>query len=211
MTVSRRTALKVLGAASVAAVVPPSLEADATALAGAVQPGAAPKPKPWKPAFLTAAEVTTLRVLVDDIIPRDERSGSATEAGVVEFIDYNLAVPETDERTRVQWRGGFRWLDAEATKRFGKKYHRLATAERHAILDDLAWPDRVKPEFRAGSAFFVRVRDMTAGGFFSSRMGHEDLRYMGGASGVWDGAPQAILDRLGVSYALMDTRPTSTK
>ncbi len=205
MTVSRRTALKVLGAASVAAVVPPALEADAAALAA---PGAPPAPpKPWKPAFLTAAEIRTLRVLVDDIIPRDARSGSATEAGVIEFIDFHLAVEETPERDRVQWRGGLRWLDAEATKRFGRRYAALAVAQRHAILDDLAWPDRVKPEFRAGSAFFVRVRDMTASGFFSSRMGHEDLRYMGGASGVWTGAPQAVLDKLGVSYALMDSRP----
>lgn len=211
MTVSRRTALKVIGAASVAAVVPPSLDAAPVAPGDAASAGEAPKPKPWKPAFLTAAEVRTLRVLVDDIIPRDERSGSATEAGVIEFIDYNLAVPETDDRTRVQWRGGIRWLDAEATKRFANKYHLLATAQRHAILDDLAWPDRVKPEFRTGSAFFVRVRDMTAGGFFSSKMGHEDLRYMGGASGVWNGAPQEILDRLGVSYALMDTRPVTPK
>lgn len=205
MTVSRRTALKVLGAASVAAVVPPALEGEAAALAAQ---GAPPAPKkPWKPAFFTAAELRTLRVLVDDIIPRDARSGSATEAGVVEFIDFHLAVVETPERDRVQWRGGFRWLDAEATRRFGTKYAALATAQRHAILDDLAWPDRLRPEFRAGSAFFVRVRDMTASGFFSSRMGHADLRYTGGASGTWDGAPQAVLDKLGVSYALMDSRP----
>ena len=206
MSVSRRTALKVLGAASVAAVVPPTLEAEAAALAAAGDAPTAP-PKPWKPAFLTAAEVRTLRVLADDIIPRDARSGSATEAGVIEFIDFHLAVEETPERDRVQWRGGFRWLDTEARRRFGKKYAALAVAQRHAILDDLAWPDRVKPEFRAGSAFFVRVRDLTAAGFFSSRMGHEDLRFIPGPNGVWTGAPQAVLDRLGVSYALMDSRP----
>lgn len=203
MTVSRRTALKVLGAASAAAVVPPALGA---AVAAPDAAAAAPPPKPWKPAFLTASEVRTLRVLADDIIPRDGRSDSATEAGAIEFVDFHLAVPETTEATRVQWRGGFRWLDAEARRRFGRRYAALAERERHAILDDLAWPDRVKPEFRAGSAFFVRVRDLVAAGFFSSRMGHEDLRWQGAAQGEWHGSPQPIMDRLGVSLSLMDTR-----
>jgi hypothetical protein len=44
------------------------------------------------------------------------------------------------------------------------------------------------------------MRDLVAAGFWSSRVGVKDLGYQGNVPTVWDGAPQNVLDKLGVSY-----------
>jgi gluconate 2-dehydrogenase gamma chain len=159
-----------------------------------------PKSQP-KPKFFTQREARTMRVLADDIIPRDERSGSASEAGVVEFIDFNLSVPETSDDLRVAWRGGLRWLDTESRKRFKTAYAAATQAQRHQILDDIAYPDRVPAGLRHGATFFARARDMVAAGFFSSSMGVRDLRYIGNTfNPMWNGCPPEALAKLGVTY-----------
>lgn len=173
------------------------------------QPTQPPRPGQGQPklAFFTRAEYRTVRVLADDIIPKDARSGSATDAGVPQFMDFNLSVPETDDNTRTQWRGGLRWLDTESRKRFGVPYASAKAAQRHQILDDIAYPDKVKPELRHGSTFFVRFRDMCASGFFSSAIGHKDLQWMGNTFNPnWDGCPAPALQKLGVSYDVMTSR-----
>ncbi len=175
------------------------------------QPAAgAPQPPAGKALtkFFTAREARTAGVLADDVIPRDERSGSATDAGVVQFIDYHMSVPETTAETRTAMRGGLRWLDVESRRRFGVAYDRAAEAQRHQLLDAIAvGPAKAAPAMRAGAAFFAQFRSLVGAGFFSSAMGHRDLRYQGNVFNPgWDGCPQPALDKLGVSYAVMDTR-----
>ncbi len=150
------------------------------------------------PKFFTAHEWKTVRVLVDMIIPRDDRSGSATEAGVPEFMDFMM----TDRPAlKLPMRGGLAWLDNESRRRFGKDFVTATAANRSALLDDIAWPERAAPELSQGVAFFNRFRDLTASGFFSSKMGVQDLRYMGNAVvPVWKGCPEEALAKLGVSY-----------
>ena len=219
--VSRRRALQVLGFLPLAAAglaAQQQQQGTGTGTAGhpaqsghatpnpPAQPGQPAKNTP-KAAFFTAREMRTVRVLANDIIPKDGRSGSATDAGVPEFIDFNLSVPETDENTRTAWRGGLRWLDTESKKRHGVAYASATTAQRHAILDDIAYPDKVTPELRPGSAFFMRARDMVASGFFSSAIGFQDLKWMGNTFNPnWNGCPQPALDKLGVSYDVMTSR-----
>lgn len=172
--------------------------------AGAAQPPAnRPAPK-----FFTARELRTAGVLADDIIPRDERSGSATEAGVLAYIDFHMSVPETSTDTRTAMRGGLRWLDVESRRRFGVTYDRASEKQRHALLDDIAVaPATAKPTMRAGATFFSLFRNLVGAGFFSSAMGHRDLQYMGNVfNPKWEGCPKPALDKLGVSYALMETR-----
>jgi gluconate 2-dehydrogenase gamma chain len=206
--ISRRVALKVLGAAPIIGVTVfaeqqqqqqtrQTHEAPNQPARDTKQPPASqPRPK-----FFTQRELRTARVLGDDVIPRDERSGSASDAKVVEFIDYNLSVEETTPETRVAWRGGLRWMDTESRRRFGVSYASATAAQRQQILDDIAWPDRVRPEMRHGAAFFARFRDMAAAGFFSSAIGFKDLQYMGNTFvPQWNGCPEAALTKLGVSY-----------
>jgi gluconate 2-dehydrogenase gamma chain len=201
--VNRRTALKVLGAVPVAAALGPAAahaESVTTAVQAAVAQQTAPK-------FFNAHEWKTLRVLVDYIIPRDERSGSATDAKVPEYIDFLLAEKDANPATQVAMQGGLAWLDLECGKRFQKTFIAAADAQRREVLDDIAYPDKATPEMRYGVTFFNRVRDMTASGFFSSAMGWKDLQYIGNVFNPgYDGCPQPALDKLGVSYEVMKTR-----
>jgi hypothetical protein len=108
-----------------------------------------------------------------------------------------------DENKGMQtWmRGGLAWLDTEARERFGREFLELADAQRRAILDDIAWPRRARPEHSQGVAFFNRFRDLTASGFFSSEIGVRDLRYQGNEFVMeWQGCPPEALRKLGVSY-----------
>lgn len=153
---------------------------------------------PFEPKFFTPHEWETVRVLVDLIIPRDERSGGAMDAGVPEFMDFLM----TDRlASQTAMRGGLAWLDHECRDRFGTTFLECADAERRAVLDDIAWPDRARPEMRHGVAFFNAFRDLTASGFWSSKMGVADLRYIGNtAVPEWKGCPEEQLRKLGVRY-----------
>ena len=154
---------------------------------------------PFKPKFFTPHEYATVRLLVDLIIPKDDRSGSATDAGVPEFIDFMM----TDRpEWQVPMRGGLRWLDAESRARFQKDFKDVTDAERSALLDDIAYPLKAKPEFSHGVAFFSRFRDLVATGFWTSKMGIADLKYLGNVPNPgWQGCPDACYTHLGVTKA----------
>ena len=146
--------------------------------------------------FFTSHEWDTVEVLVDLIIPRDERSGSATDAGVPAFMDFIL---DEYKNNRLPIRGGLAWLDRECSDRFGATFVDCSAAQRTAVLDDIAWPKRAKPEHSQGVAFFNRFRDLTASGFWSSKMGVEDLQYIGNVINPdWKGCPPEALKKLGV-------------
>lgn len=151
----------------------------------------------FEPQFFTAHEYETVRILVDLILPRDERSGSATDAGVPEFMDFIVA----DQQGRqTAMRGGLAWIDVQCKRRFGSTFVECAVEQRTELLDELAWPERARPELSHGVAFFTSFRDLTASGFWSSRMGVEDLQYLGNVATEWDGCPEEQLRKLGVSY-----------
>jgi len=154
---------------------------------------------PYEPRFFTPHEWRTVRLLVDLIIPRDERSGSATDAGVPEYMDFLMTDGGDDQRTAM--RGGLAWLDIECRRRFGRTLADGTDAERIAVLDAVAWPGRAPPDLSHGVAFFNRFRDLTASGFWSSRIGVEDLQYRGNTHvAEWRGCPPEALAKLGVRY-----------
>jgi gluconate 2-dehydrogenase gamma chain len=153
----------------------------------------------YTPQFFTPHEWQAVRVLVDLVIPRDARSGAATEAGVPEFMDFILvAYPENQ-----QWmRGGLAWLDRECHDRFGTDFLGAGAAQRTALLDDIAWPDRAPQGLHHGVEFFNNFRDFTASGFWSSQMGVQDLQYKGNVFVMdWQGCPPEQLTKLGVRYS----------
>jgi len=153
---------------------------------------------PFAPVFFTPHEWETVKTLADLVIPRYERSGSATDAGVPEFMDFML-----NERPdgQVPMRGGLAWLDNECSERSGNTFLTSTEAERTAILDDIAWPRKARPELSQGVAFFNMFRDMTASGFWSSKMGVTDLDYQGNTFvAEWKGCPPEALQKLGVQY-----------
>lgn len=163
---------------------------------------AAAEGTPYAPRFFTSAEYRTVRVLGDMVLPRDDRSGSASDAGVPEFMDFTM----TDRPRSQDWmRKGLAWIDAQSQSRFGKAFADASQSQREAILNDIAWPDKAPASMADGVGFFNRFRDLTATGFWSSEVGVKDLRYMGNVFAPnWNGCPPEALKKLGVSYAKFD-------
>lgn len=209
----RRSMLRLLAAAPLAAGFAWS-EAEAAVahdLSQAAQ-AAAQAGAPFTPKFFTPHEWETVRMLVDIIIPRDERSGSATDAGVPEFMDFiMLDEPKMPEESRRQtsMRGGLAWLDLECQRRFDKVFVGCSDAERTRLLDEISWPapkpagddEAAALEPAHGRAFFFSFRDLTASGFWTTKIGMADLQYMGNRYvAEWTGCPDEALKKLGVSY-----------
>ena len=203
--VSRRDALKLFAAAPLVGALDwsaPSLERATRMVARLHEDG---EQAAYKPKFFTAHEWRTVRVLADMIIPKDERSGSATDAKAPEFIDFMLMDKETSESSRVSMRGGLAWLDTEMRHRFTKDFLGASDVQRRAVLDDIAFPKTAKPEFRAGVAWFNRFRSNVGSAFFSSAMGWQDLRYIGNVFNPnWNGCPPDATRKLDVSYEEFD-------
>jgi hypothetical protein len=167
------------------------------------QAAKAAKGKPYTPKFFTAQEWATVHVLADVVIPADARSGSATDALVPEFIDFILDDPLAEvrdrERLQTRMRGGLAWLERECAKRSAKSFALASADERRAVLDDIAWPAKARPEMEAGAAFFTLFRDLVASGFWSSKMGADDLRFMGNTFvAEWNGCPPEVLAKAGI-------------
>ena len=198
-SLSRRAMLELLaGAPAAAALVWTPVEArQAHEHAEAARAQGAAK-APFKAKFFTAHEYATVRVLVDLIIPRDERSGSATDAGVPEFMDFMMI---DQPRRQVAMRGGLALVDRLSEDRLGKRFVTLTDRERRQILDEIAYTSNPDPGLSHHIAFFSSFRDLTAGGFFSTKMGVGDLRYQGNVFvDEWTGCPDAALKKLGVTY-----------
>jgi hypothetical protein len=158
----------------------------------------------FAPKYFTPAEFRTVGILADMIIPRDDRSGSATDAGVPEFMDFIMI----DKPGNQQWmRPGLAWIDAQSTARFGNPFAGATVSQREQILNDVAWPARAPATLSDGVSFFNRFRDLTSSGFWSSKMGVKDLRYIGNTFNPnWNGCPPEALAKLGVNYDKFDPK-----
>lgn len=195
----RRTAIKLMASAPMAAGFAwTSAEAAEAHRHLQTAKAAAKAGVPFKPKFFSAHEYETVRLLVDLILPRDERSGSATDAGVPEFIDFMM---RDQPRSQTAMRGGLAWLDLECGKRFDRTFAGCPPAQRTSVLDDIAWPAKATGALSQGVAFFTSFRDLTATGFWTSKMGIEDLQYRGNTFvAEWTGCPTEAMEKLGVSH-----------
>lgn len=151
----------------------------------------------WDRQFFTDHEFETVRQLTNRIIPADERSGNAEEAGVPQFIDF-MMLDKPGNQTPI--RGGLNWLDIQCQKRFGNKFIGCSDSQKTEMLDAIAYPETADPEMQPGVVFFNRMRDLTASGFWTSKMGIEDINYIGNQPTDWDGCSRDALDHLGVEY-----------
>lgn len=151
--------------------------------------------KLFKEQFFNKHEMKTISVLADIIIPKDAQSGSASEAGVPDFIEF-MAKDQPNLQTPL--RGGLLWLDAQAKRRFEKTFTDCSETQRIQIVEDIAWPERKKTGMSQGIAFFSLMRNLTASGFFTSKMGIADLGYVGNTPNQWDGVPEEVLRQYGL-------------
>ena len=198
--IPRRDALKRLVSAPVAAGLAWTVAEARTALAlaDAARQAAAEQDTPYRPQFFTAHEFATVSLLAEMILPIDDRSGGAADAGVPEFIDFMMI----DQPVRqLAMRGGLAWLDLTCQRQFERRFVDCVAADRGTLLDSIAWPDRAAEGLSQGVEFFSNVRDLTASGFWTSRVGIDDLEYQGNDYLVeWTGCPEAALRKLGVRY-----------
>lgn len=144
--------------------------------------------------FFDAHEMATIAILADIIIPKDEVSGSATEAGVPDFIEF---IVKDLPSHKIPMRGGLKWLDLHCLNRFGATFIDAKADEQIQIVEDIAYPDTANPEMTQGVAFFNRMRNLTASGFYTTQMGVDDIGYKGNTPNVWKGVPPDVLAQYG--------------
>jgi len=145
--------------------------------------------------FFTDHEMATITILGDIIIPKDEKSGSASDAKVPEFIEFIVKDIPTHQ---VPMRGGLRWLDMQCLKRYNASFVTATKQQQLEMVTDIAYPEKVKPGMQPGVSFFNRMRDLTASGFFTTEIGVKDLGYVGNQPNKWEGVPMDILKQYGL-------------
>jgi gluconate 2-dehydrogenase gamma chain len=168
--------------------------------------------------FFTEAELATITILADIIIPADEVSGSASDAKVTDFIEF---IVKDMPQHQTPMRGGLRWLDIESMKRFEKTFKEIDDKERLQIVDDIAYPvvidkdhpersinptRKLKPGMGQGVAFFSLMRNLAATGFYTTQIGLKDLGYVGNRPNKWNGVPDDVLKQYGLAYSERDNQ-----
>jgi hypothetical protein len=148
--------------------------------------------------FFTDHEMATITILGDIIIPKDDVSGSASDAKVPEFIEF---IVKDMPNHQTPMRGGLRWLDMQCFKRYEKAFKDCSQQQQMEIVNDIAWPQKAKPEMAAGVSFFNLMRNLTATGFYTSEIGVKDLGYMGNRPNQWNGVPDDVLKQYGLAYS----------
>ena len=204
---NRRESLKALGITSLSAAVLVEACKDKTNSKEAVTTGSSTNEADRLPdeierdkalekeQFFTNAEIATITVLADIIIPKDEKSGSASDAGVPAFIEF--IVKDMPDH-QVPLRGGLRWLDITCLKRYEKSFVDCSKEQQLQLIDEIAYPALAKPDMQQGVTFFSRMRNLTASGFFSSKIGMEDIGYVGNRPNKWEGVPADDIKKYGL-------------
>ena len=164
---------------------------------------------PW-PLTLTAAQLETTAELVDLILPGEGAIPAPSKVGVPAFVNEWVSAPYPDQHAdRVLIVNGLAWLDEESKVRNGVPFIRAEASAQKAILDDIAFKDKVKPGLEKPAEFFARMRSLTLGAFYTTREGWADIGYMGNTPGTGDYAgptPEAaahikgVIEGMGLTY-----------
>ncbi|MCX2739745.1 gluconate 2-dehydrogenase subunit 3 family protein [Pontibacter anaerobius] len=157
--------------------------------------------------FFTEQEMATITVLSDIIIPEDEVSGSASEAGVPDFIEF---IVKDKPELQTPMRSGLKWLDIQCLNRFEKPFKDCKQRQQLEMVDAVAYPEKAKPEMKKGVSFFNLMRNLTATGFFTSEMGVKDLDYQGNRPNQWKGVPEDVLKQYKLAYTEKELRECVT-
>ena len=147
--------------------------------------------------FFTDKEKNVVSILADIIIPKDEISGSATESGVVDFIEFMM---KDYPKFQLPMRGGLMWLDNLSQSTYAKSFIEISLEERIVLVDKIAYPDTAEPQMKFGVNFFNLVRNLTCTGFYTSKIGIKDIGYEGNRPNQWDGVPDEVLKKYNLSY-----------
>ena len=148
----------------------------------------------YKPLFFSPKHYPMVERLADMIIPSDDTPG-AKEAGVAEFIDFMVAnrcaisgrdeLPTTrdvlavGEQAQGHFLAGLDWLNAHTKIEFGREFLECSPQEQTGLLEQLAYKAKFKPGTETGRDFFQLMRDYTAVGYYTTKIGLQSLGYPG--------------------------------
>ena len=147
--------------------------------------------------FFTPHEMQTITILGDIIIPKDDVSGSASDAKVPDFIEF---IVKDSPENKVPMRGGLQWLDMQCLNRYQNSFAECSTKQQMEIVDEIAWPKKAKKEMQPGVNFFNLMRNLTATGFYTSEIGVKDVGYVGNTPNQWNGVPDDVLKQYNLAY-----------
>jgi len=145
----------------------------------------------YKPKAFTAHEFRTLQKLADYIVPADERSPGAVEAGASEFID--LLASQNPELAAI-YTGGIAWLDRSMERLYGANFITAKADQQSAMLDLIAYRKNEAPPLGPGIRFFDWARRMVVDAFYTSPVGIKDVGYMGNTAVAKFEIPQEATD-----------------
>lgn len=128
------------------------------------------------PSYFSAEQKVTMSALVNLIIPDDPVSPGAKTAGVTDYIDFVVSHAPAEEEQA--WTDGLRALDQWSEERHRSVFRNLSGAQQEELIHEMASEEQ-SPRTIRGS-FFVRVKHITAQGFYTSKIGlMDDLKYQG--------------------------------
>ena len=205
--VERRDILRFIGIASVAGAFPgfrnwafACAQGHVRRTVAATVPAA---PGPYKPLFFSLQHYQMVEHLAELIIPADDTPG-AKQAGVAEFIDFMVAnrVPVSTRRdmrssedameigseAQNRFLSGLDWINARSKSEFGHEFMDCAPELQKSLLEELAYKAKFKPTTESGREFFQLMRDYTAVGYYTTKIGLESLGYPGLRT-VWPSMP----------------------
>jgi hypothetical protein len=115
--------------------------------------------------FFSEEESQLLDQLMEMIIPADDHSPGAHEAGTNLFAD--LMVATSDAAVKKQWRDGIRLIREEAAgSSLAEALHKAAANEENPTTDL--------------ERFFVLLKQLTVNGYYTSATGiHKEMEYVG--------------------------------
>ncbi len=128
------------------------------------------------PAFFNKHQFATITELASLIIPTDETPG-AREAKVNEYID--LIVGESAFDVQKIFLDGLAWLDKASKDRHKKNFVGLTNAQQVGLLTEISKIKNPAPHETTQAKFFKAIKDMTIDGFYTSKIGIEELGYVG--------------------------------
>jgi hypothetical protein len=176
--ITRRAVLKSLGVGALTGSVLRVIPLEAAAYAHSVIDAEKADVGVYAPKFFDAHGYKTLQALCETILPSDADSGGAVEAGAPEFIDL---VTSENAGFQTKLGDGMKWLDTRSMSRFGKAHLECAAEQKKGILDLIAYRKNAEADatLTQGVEFFSLLRNLTADGFFTSKVGIKYLGYKG--------------------------------
>lgn len=145
----------------------------------------------YKPKGFTSHEFRTLQKLADYIIPADDHSPGAVEAGAPEFID--LLASQNQELAAI-YTGGIGWLDRSMERLYNANFLSAKPEQQTAMLDLISYRKNQSPQLGPGIRFFDWTRRMVVDAFYTSPVGVKDLGYMGNTAVARFEVPQEAID-----------------